>query len=84
MLARFFGAVEELPGAILIEGEAGIGKTSLLRASVAAAVDAGYRVLSCRPAESETAMGFSALRDLVGDVFRGSRRSRPSPLPTVA
>jgi tetratricopeptide (TPR) repeat protein len=76
-LARFVSAVDELPGALLIQGEAGIGKTSLLRASVADAVDGGYRVLSCRPAESETAMGFSALRDLAGDVFPGIEEELP-------
>jgi tRNA A37 threonylcarbamoyladenosine biosynthesis protein TsaE len=33
-LARFVGAVEQFPRALLIEGEAGIGKTSLLRAAL--------------------------------------------------
>jgi DNA-binding CsgD family transcriptional regulator len=68
-LARFFGAVEELPGALLIEGEAGIGKTSLLRAALDMAEGAGYRILSCRPAQAETKLGFAALIDLIGDAF---------------
>jgi hypothetical protein len=68
-LARFIGAVEELPGAMLIEGEAGIGKTSLLRAGLDMADGAGHRILSCRPAEAETKLGFAARIDLIGDSF---------------
>ena len=37
------------PSALLIEGEAGIGKTTLWRAGVARAKERGVLVLSCAP-----------------------------------
>ncbi len=47
----FLAAVDRLPSALLIEGEAGIGKTTLWSAGIAAAAEHGYRVLSARPAD---------------------------------
>ncbi|MFI7022171.1 ATP-binding protein [Micromonospora sp. NPDC049900] len=53
------------PGPVLLEGPAGIGKTTLLRALVAEATRAGWSVLSCAPAECETDLPFAALADLL-------------------
>ena len=56
-------------GALLIEGEPGIGKTTLWRAAVDAAVAQRLAsVLQARPAESEQKLSFSALGDLLGPV----------------
>jgi hypothetical protein len=41
------------PSALMLEGTAGIGKTTLWHAGVSFARARGYRVLSCRAAESE-------------------------------
>ncbi|MGZ4110803.1 MAG: hypothetical protein ACXVP7_14100, partial [Actinomycetota bacterium] len=46
---------------VRIEGEAGIGKTTLWRAGVDAAGAAGYRVLSARAAQAETGLSYAAL-----------------------
>jgi DNA-binding CsgD family transcriptional regulator len=54
--------------ALLLEGEAGIGKTALWREGVAAARERGFEVLACRPVESETQLPFTALGDLVESV----------------
>ena len=78
-LARF---VEEPPGqprALVLEGEAGIGKTTLWRAGLEAAADAGHRVLVCRPGERETKLAYSALGDLIGPVFDEALAEAPSP-----
>ncbi|HVM10872.1 MAG TPA: AAA family ATPase, partial [Actinomycetota bacterium] len=60
----------EGPRAIVIDGEAGIGKTTLLDELTRAAEGRSYRVLRCRPAEAEMSLPYVALGDLlalVGD-----------------
>jgi hypothetical protein len=52
--------------AVLIEGPAGIGKTSLLRAGVAKAEAAGATVLYARPVEIEATYAYATLVDLLG------------------
>ncbi len=52
--------------AVLIEGPAGIGKTSLLRAGVAKAEAAGATVLYVRPVETEANYAYATLGDLLG------------------
>jgi DNA-binding CsgD family transcriptional regulator len=53
------------PAALLIEGEAGIGKTTLWRSAVARAEQRGNRLLTCALAESEARLAFAGLSDLV-------------------
>ena len=55
----------DLPQAAVLHGEAGIGKTSLWLAGIDAARVSGFRVLSARPSEAETGLGFSGLSDLL-------------------
>jgi DNA-binding CsgD family transcriptional regulator len=55
-----------LPGAIVLHGQAGIGKTSLWLAGIDIAVSESYSVLTCRPSEAETRLGYTGLADLVG------------------
>jgi DNA-binding CsgD family transcriptional regulator len=56
------------PSALALEGEAGIGKSTLWRAAVDDARGRGLRVLSARPAESEQALAHAGL----GDLFEGA------------
>jgi DNA-binding NarL/FixJ family response regulator/anti-anti-sigma regulatory factor len=56
-----------LPAVLLVEGEAGIGKTALLHAVVAAARSTDWHVLSASPAEAEASFAFAG----IGDLFRG-------------
>lgn len=56
------------PFAIVIDGELGIGKTTVWRDAAALARARGYRILACRPAESETRLSFSGLADLMDPV----------------
>ena len=51
------------PALLIIEGEPGIGKTTLWREGIARAE--GYRVLSCRAAQAEARLSFAALTDLL-------------------
>ena len=65
--------------ALLLSGEAGIGKTAVWEAGVAAARLRGLRVLSCRPAESESTLPFSALGDLLEPALADALPALPTP-----
>jgi DNA-binding CsgD family transcriptional regulator len=54
--------------ALVLEGGAGIGKTTLWEAAVDAAQRRGRRVLSTRPSEAEAHLSFAALIDLLDGV----------------
>ena len=58
-------AARHSPRALLIEGEAGAGKTSLWEAALAAAARAGFSAVAARPAEAETSFAYAALGDLL-------------------
>jgi DNA-binding CsgD family transcriptional regulator len=62
-------AIGEGPFAIALEGEAGIGKSTLWRAAVQDALRRGRRVLSARPAESERDLAYAGLGDLLEGVL---------------
>ena len=73
--ARELGAVAavlDLPGpgpaGVVVEGEAGIGKTTLLDAVARIARTRSFTVMACRPAQSETGLSFGALADLVSGI----------------
>lgn len=71
-LASLRDFVSSIPGgtiSLTLEGDAGVGKTTLWAAGVGEGVEAGYRVLSARPAESETALSFSGIGDLLDPVL---------------
>jgi DNA-binding CsgD family transcriptional regulator len=69
-----FGAV-----ALTIEGEAGIGKTTLWRTGVAMAQERSYTVLSCRPSAAEVRLSYAALGDLLVDVLPDALPRLPEP-----
>jgi DNA-binding CsgD family transcriptional regulator len=54
--------------ALALEGEAGIGKTTLWQQTVVRARRAGMRVLACRPAAAEAKLSFSGLADMLAGV----------------
>jgi DNA-binding CsgD family transcriptional regulator len=78
-LADFLDRSEALPGAFLLEGEAGIGKTTLWRRGIELASARSYRVLSCRPSGSEAQLSFAGLGDLLDDVLDEVLGPLPSP-----
>ena len=57
-----------LPATVVLDGEAGIGKSALWLAGLAAAEVGGYRTLSCRPSEAEARFSYAGLADLLEDV----------------
>ena len=67
-ISRFLRELSRGPRVLLIEGEAGIGKTTLLREGQNAAVQLGITVLSAFPVESEVPLEFAGLADLLDRV----------------
>ena len=72
-------AREPEQAALLIQGEPGIGKTSLLQGLVREAVDDGFRVLTARPAEVETSVAFAGLADLLEHTSDAEFAKLPPP-----
>ncbi|KUH84674.1 LuxR family transcriptional regulator [Mycobacterium sp. IS-1556] len=70
-----FRAVKDLlrsaaaaPCGLVIEGEAGAGKTTLWLAGISAAGERGFEVLTARAGQAETALAYAAVADLLGGV----------------
>jgi DNA-binding CsgD family transcriptional regulator len=67
------------PRGIVLEGEAGIGKTALWLAGLSEATGRDLKVLTARPAESETGLSYAALGDLLGPVVDEAGEDMPAP-----
>src|SRR5215468_1934150 len=78
-VAAFLDAVGSGSAGLVLEGAAGIGKTTVWAAGAALAAGRGYTVLSCRPAESEARLSFAALGDLLGGVLEEAVAGLPPP-----
>ena len=67
------------PAALIIGGEAGIGKTALWKEAVSAARGMSFRVLLSRPGEQEHDLSYSVLGDLIGPVLDETLPFIPEP-----
>jgi DNA-binding CsgD family transcriptional regulator len=63
--------------ALVLTGDAGVGKTTIWEEGVRLAGERGLRVLAARPAEAEAALPFAALGDLLGPVADAIALPRP-------
>jgi AAA ATPase-like protein len=64
-LAGLVGGIHERGGALLIRGEAGIGKSALLAAASARAQEHEVKVFRTAGVESETHLPFAGLHELL-------------------
>jgi DNA-binding CsgD family transcriptional regulator len=78
-IARFLDQLPSGPAGLLIEGEAGIGKTTVVLEAIRQAQEHRCRVLQVRPAEAEADLSFAALADLVGDTYADVAEALPEP-----
>lgn len=78
-LARFVDAVPRGGHALLLEGDAGIGKTALWQEGTAAARRSDVRVLVARAGQAETRIAFAT----VGDLFAPTLDETLPRLPPV-
>jgi DNA-binding CsgD family transcriptional regulator len=80
------GAIDEFldlvgtgPAVLLLEGEPGIGKSTLLSEGLVAAGQRSYRVLACRPIQTEAQLAYTSVGDLLVDVDDGELAALPEP-----
>jgi DNA-binding NarL/FixJ family response regulator len=76
---RFLDDVADGPAALILEGEPGIGKTTVWRAILDSARRRSYRVLVCRTSESESALSFLGLGDLLESTSDATLDALPEP-----
>ena len=72
---------------MVVRGEPGVGKTSLLKAAIRRATDSGIQVLRTVGAQSETDLAFSGLHQLVLPVLAAADRAvpgQPTALPSLS
>jgi hypothetical protein len=63
---KFLAGLASAPGALVLAGEAGAGKTTVLRAGLEYAERLGYTVLRTLPSPSDMRLAFAGLADLLG------------------
>ena len=83
-LSSIAAFIDEGPGAagaaaLVLEGEAGIGKSTLWLAGVERARERGLRTLLSRPAEAERGLAHAGLGDLLEDVLDETLPALPAP-----
>jgi DNA-binding CsgD family transcriptional regulator len=78
-IAGFLASAATAPSALLIEGEPGIGKTTLWLAAQEQARDEGFRVLAARAAAAESVLAYTALADLLDGVPASAWADLPEP-----
>jgi tetratricopeptide (TPR) repeat protein len=67
------------PAALLVSGEAGIGKTTVWLAGLAQARECGFEVLAARPVAGEATLAYASIADLLSRVDSGLWSSLPDP-----
>jgi len=77
-LAEFAAGVSDGASALVLEGDAGMGKTTLWEAAIEDARERGLLVLRARAAEGELALSFSGLGDLLDPVLEEALAPLPS------
>ncbi len=68
LVTTFLAAAASAPAVLTIEGEPGIGKTTLCAHGLEQARTAGAVVLACHPTSAETSMSFAGLTDLLAQL----------------
>lgn len=78
-VADFLDLVPHQACALVIEGDPGIGKTTLWLAALDRARARGFRILSCRAAAAESVLAYTALADLLSEVHDALWADLPIP-----
>src|SRR5262245_15696529 len=76
---RFLSALETGPSSLLLEGDAGIGKTTVWAEVTRRAAQHGYRVLIARPVRPERELSLATLAYLVGQLEPADAAELPEP-----
>ena len=76
---RFLDESVDRPGVLVLEGDPGIGKSTLWEAGIGAARERGMRTLVTRASGAEARLSFAALTDLLEEVDGDQLDALPSP-----
>ena len=76
-IAQLFSTIGQQPSGLLLEGEAGIGKTTLWLAALQQARAQGFRVLSARAWEAESVLAYGTVADLLADIDAATLEKLP-------
>jgi DNA-binding CsgD family transcriptional regulator len=76
---EFLASVPSGPAVMIVEGEAGIGKTTIWLAAQERAQELGFRVLSTRAAPAESVLAFSSLDPLLDGLDESVFAELPPP-----
>lgn len=78
-VSEFFARVETVPSGLIVEGEPGSGKTTVLRSLLSLARDRGFTVLSSRPSAADAVLAYASLADLLAGVDPAVWQALPAP-----
>ena len=78
-VAKFLQSAEEQPHGLILEGEAGIGKTTVWLAVVEQARERGFCVLTARVGQTESVLAYAALADILRNVTPDVLAALPEP-----
>lgn len=78
-VVEFLDGVPIAPAALVIEGDPGIGKTTLWLDALRRARERGFTVLASRAARAESVLAYAALADLLADVDESIWADLPAP-----
>ncbi|HET6735465.1 ATP-binding protein [Mycobacterium sp.] len=78
-VADFLAAVPSGPAALVVEGEAGIGKTTVWLAALEQARELGFQVLSTRATSAESVLAYTSLAALLDELDDAAFASLPPP-----
>src|SRR5579872_5275986 len=76
---RFLDATDDGFAILALEGDPGIGKTTVWLEATREAEAHGHTALTCRPGSSETRLSFAALGDLLAPVSSDALATLPGP-----
>lgn len=78
-IMRILDSPADQPPIVVLQGEPGIGKTTLWLAGIGQARQRGFRVLSCRPSAAEAQLSYASLADLLADIDDDLLKFLPDP-----
>jgi DNA-binding CsgD family transcriptional regulator len=78
-VADFLESVPSEPSALVVEGEAGIGKTTVWLAALERAQRAGFQVLSTRAVQTESVLAYTSLAALLNGMDEAALAELPPP-----